>query len=61
MELQGKPDWALHIVGGLLLLGRFGHAYGVSQSPENISWRVFGMALTFTALLLGALAGLIPF
>lgn len=33
-----------------LLMGRMSHAYGISQVTENYRYRVFGMALTFTAL-----------
>lgn len=45
----------LHIMGVALLVGRLLHAYGVSQDSENLNLRVVGMALTFTAILLGAI------
>ncbi len=44
----------LHAVGILLLVGRILHAYGVSQPKENLNLRVAGMAMTFTALGIGA-------
>jgi uncharacterized membrane protein YecN with MAPEG domain len=57
-ELQDAPVVALHIIGLLLLGGRLVHAFGVSREPENYRLRVTGMALTFTALIMGALANL---
>lgn len=45
----------LHVMGLALLVGRLLHAYGVSQDRENLNLRVTGMALTFTAILLGAI------
>lgn len=51
-ELQGTLPIVLHILGSGLVLGRILHAYGVSQAKENFRFRVFGMALTFTCLLL---------
>ncbi len=58
VELQGFPGWLVHAIGAPLLLGRLAHAYGVSQTPENFAIRVFGMALTFTALISGAIINL---
>ncbi len=57
-ELQGGASITLHAIGLLLLGGRLIHAFGVSQEPENYRLRVAGMALTFTALMIGALANL---
>jgi uncharacterized protein len=49
--------WKLGIwaIGALLLTGRLLHAYGVSQEPEQLTFRVTGMAMTFTAIILGAI------
>lgn len=57
-ELQGSANGLLHMVGLLLLGGRLVHALGVSREPEDYRLRVCGMALTFTALIMGALANL---
>jgi uncharacterized membrane protein YecN with MAPEG domain len=57
-ELQGAAGITLHAIGALLIGGRLVHAFGVSQEPENYRLRVAGMALTFTALIMGALANL---
>ena len=46
----------LHALGVALLAGRFVHAFGVSQSKENLSLRVTGMTLTFAVLVVGAVA-----
>lgn len=53
-ELQGAPTGVAHLLGGGLLIGRLAHAYGVAQPSENYRFRVFGMAMTFTTLLVAA-------
>lgn len=55
-EYSGLAPLYLHILGVALLVGRLSHAYGVSQQQEPLKFRVFGMILTFTVLLLAALA-----
>ena len=57
-EMQGASVIALYAIGFCLLGGRLIHAFGVSQEPENYRLRVAGMALTFTALIMGALGNL---
>lgn len=57
-ELQWGTSITLHAIGLFLLGGRLVHAFGVSQEPENYRLRVTGMALTFAALIMGALANL---
>lgn len=47
-----------HFFGICLLLGRISHAYGVGKTAEDYRYRVFGMAMTFTALA-GSAIGLI--
>ena len=49
-EINGLPDWALHVLGTILLAGRLVHAYGISQEPERITWRAAGMGLTFAMM-----------
>ncbi len=60
LELNGLPAWALHALGVVLLAGRGLHAWGISQEPERLRWRVLSMGLTFAVLLVGlsALLGL---
>ena len=55
-EYSGLASLYLHILGIALLVGRLSHAYGVSQQQEPLKFRVFGLILTFTVLLLAALA-----
>ncbi|PHR61666.1 MAG: glutathione S-transferase [Robiginitomaculum sp.] len=47
--LSATPIW-LHCLGGALTLGRFLHAFGISNSEGVSKPRVFGMILTFTVL-----------
>ena len=42
--------WFLQLLGLALVVGRLSHAYGVSQSTETFSFRVFGMVATFTVI-----------
>jgi uncharacterized protein len=54
-ESMAPPHLLLHIAGLLLVAGRLLHAYGVSQSPAIMRYRVYGMMLTLVALGLAAL------
>ena len=45
----------IHALCATLVLGRFVHAYGISQVEEDYRFRVFGMALTLTAIIVAAL------
>jgi uncharacterized membrane protein YecN with MAPEG domain len=55
-EINALPDWALHVLGTLLLAGRVLHAHGIAQEPENFRWRVLGTSLTFTMMGVAAAA-----
>ena len=57
-ELRDSPVWIVHMVGLTLLAGRLIHAFGVGREPEQLRLRTLGMALTFTALITGAVANL---
>jgi uncharacterized membrane protein YecN with MAPEG domain len=50
VEGQGAHPLLMHGLGLLLLLGRAAHAFGVSQSKENLRFRVAGMVMTFSTL-----------
>jgi uncharacterized protein len=54
-ENMQAPHAFVHLVGLLLLAGRSLHAYGLSQTPHILRYRVWGMTLTFVALGIGAL------
>ena len=56
IELQDKSNLILHAVGSLLIVGRLVHVVGLNLG--NGGARVIGMALTFTALITGAVANL---
>lgn len=58
VELQDGGVLVLHLIGLTLLVGRAAHAYGVSQYPQIMPLRFWGMILTFSSLLVGALANL---
>jgi uncharacterized protein len=51
-EVQAAPVWLLHTLGIALLLARLIHAYGVSQVHEKIKFRVAGVSLTLSILLI---------
>jgi len=51
LEVQGIPAAVLHLVGGSLLVGRFLHAWGLSQSAGTTHGRFIGMLLTWLSLL----------
>jgi uncharacterized membrane protein YecN with MAPEG domain len=54
-ESMAPPHFVVHLAGLLLLAGRVLHAWGVSQSPPFMRYRILGMQLTFAALGLAAL------
>ena len=55
VEQQNAPHFLIHLLGSFLLIGRVSHAWGVSQNIENYNFRIFGMAMTFTSLLVSSL------
>jgi len=44
------PSIVLHALGAALLVGRVLHAYGLSQTPHIVKWRVTGMVLTLATI-----------
>lgn len=54
LESIGGSIWLIHGLAILLLTGRLIHAYGVMQTDENLKFRVVGMVMTFTTLLIAA-------
>ncbi|MDH2432606.1 MAPEG family protein [Pokkaliibacter sp. MBI-7] len=55
LELNGMPPLLLHLLGGLLVLGRVLHAYGVNAEQENLRFRISGMVATINVLLVASL------
>ncbi|MBU2983263.1 MAPEG family protein [Lentibacter algarum] len=58
-ELQSGPAWLIHLLGLLILGGRFIHAYGFGRTPQIVPLRQTGMYLTFTAILVSALSNIL--
>ncbi len=54
VESQGVHTAIVHVFCLMLVIGRVSHAYGISQTKENFRFRIFGMAITLTVLLLCA-------
>lgn len=54
VQMQSAPGWLLHLIGASLLIGRLLHAWGVRQVREDFRFRVSGMALTFTSILVAS-------
>ncbi len=57
-ETQGGSLWIIHAMGLALLGGRIAHAVAVSPVQQIMVLRATGMTLTFTVLIVGALANL---
>ncbi len=51
LEFYQTPTLVLHVLGLCLTIGRFLHAFGVSQVHENFKFRVSGMMMTFAYLI----------
>ncbi len=48
-EINQAPQLIIHICGGILILGRVCHAYGILK--EKLKFRVRGMVLTFADIM----------
>ncbi|CUJ86278.1 Inner membrane protein YecN [Ruegeria denitrificans] len=59
VDLQGAGGLLLNLLGLALLTGRVMHAYGFGRSPQIVILRQIGMLLTFTAILVAAIANLV--
>ena len=55
VELNQAPGLLVHGLGLCLFLGRLIHAHGVSQLKEDFRYRVTGMALTLTPMIISSL------
>lgn len=58
LELAQMPALFLHLLGGMLTVGRVAHAWGLSQSGENSPGRSAGIVLTWLSFLTAAFAAL---
>lgn len=56
------PDWVLHALGVMLLIGRILHGFfGLNRSAGTSLGRFWGTSLTWLVLIVAAVAGLIGF
>lgn len=55
VELHDGPRLHVHALGIALVCGRMLHAWGVSQTQENFRYRVAGMMLTFSVMLMSCI------
>ncbi|MFZ4713150.1 MAG: MAPEG family protein [Bacteriovoracaceae bacterium] len=55
MELQGAASYFLHALGLAFLIGRCSHAFGMKSINEDFRFRVSGMILTFSSLIISSL------
>ena len=58
LELNKTNAMLLFALCSMLLVGRLVHAFGVSMENERFIYRVSGMAMTFTVILIAAVANL---
>jgi len=55
LETQGANSIIMFSLGGLFLVARISHAYGVSQVDETLKFRVFGMFTTLCVITISAI------
>lgn len=58
-ESLAAPHIALHLLGAAFIIGRLSHAYGLSQTPHILKFRVTGMVLTLNAIIVAAVLCLV--
>lgn len=51
LEINGGGDFALHVYGEALIVGRLMHAFGMFQKRNVNRWRQLGMVLTWLVIL----------
>ncbi|MGV6853031.1 MAG: MAPEG family protein [bacterium] len=51
----------LYVMGGILLVGRIMHAFGLSRSAGTSFGRFYGSVLTFTVIAVGAFGSIVSF
>lgn len=56
IETHGAPVPVLHTLGGLLLLARISHAYGVGKGSAANVMRIIGTQTTYLVLMITSLA-----
>ncbi len=59
LEFSGADPISLHIIGALLLVGRFLHGWALSFTERSAVGRIGGMMLTLAAIIIAAVRGLL--
>src|SRR5215813_2861967 len=54
MEMQRQSIFIIHVLAIILLVGRLLHAYGVSQEPDNLTFRGLGILSTLGVMVVAA-------
>lgn len=57
-ELQGAPIWVVHMFGLMLLTGRLIHGWALSQRPQNLKGRTYGMMLTLMMITISSITNI---
>lgn len=60
-EINGINPKIIHFCAIILLIGRLSHAFGISQENEKLKFRIFGMVMTISSILLLALINIFVF
>lgn len=58
-EMNGAPHWMVNVMAATLLIGRVGHAIGLGGYSGVSRPRLWGMALTFLAMIAAAMVNLV--
>lgn len=59
VEIGGASNMTLHIIGGMLFIGRLAHAYGLYSHAGTSPGRFIGVGCTFTVIIWCSIALLI--
>ncbi|MGH8109263.1 MAG: MAPEG family protein [Arenimonas sp.] len=51
MELNGYPQWLIHVLGAIIFVSRCVHAWGLSHRTGPSKGRVSGMLMTYLLML----------
>ncbi|MDY0022319.1 MAPEG family protein [Arenimonas caeni] len=61
MELNGYPDWLIHVFGSLLLLSRVLHAWGLHKTAGTSPGRFLGTLVTLLLMIVMAAFAILGF
>lgn len=54
VELEQSPEWMIHVLAIILIIGRILHAFGLYRPNSVNKGRMIGMILTFTTILIAS-------